>query len=396
MSLTSKLSTLNLKNKRVFLRADLNIPIADNRILSDFKLRKILPTLDYLIAQNCRVILATHMGRPKNCEPALSTKQLLNWFKENNYNIIFESNLEQAEKKAGELAGGEILLLENMRFFPGEQSTDSSCRTQFAHELYKLGEIYITDAFGDLHRSDSSIVELPKLYPADKKTFGFLVEQELTVLTRLKKNPSRPFVLVIGGGKVKDKLPLIDSLLEHVSTILLGPATVFTFMAAQNHQTGTSLVEPELYEQAKKILAHAKQKNVRVLFPVDYYIEQENNYNEQNLKLILAQDFLPDMKGITIGPQTVELFAREINHAHTLFLNGAMGFENKPETMEQFNTLLKIIAESESFSVVGGGESVAAVYNLQIETDISFCSTGGGATLYFLTGKPLPGLEALV
>lgn len=387
-----KIETLKLENKRVFLRADLNVPLDGTTILSDFKLQKIMHTLDYLIQKKCKIILATHIDRPENCELEYSTRILISWFIQKNYSILFMGELKQAEKTSHEMTPGSVLLLENLRFFSGEQSQDNLCREQFAQALAALSDFYINDAFGDLHRTDSSIITLPHLFARDKKAYGFLVAQELAALSHIKDRPERPFVLVLGGGKVKDKLPLILSLIDQVETLLLGPAVIFTFMAAQHQKTGNSLVEEKLIWQAALILEQARKKNKRIIFPVDYYAEKEDN---KVLTLIAAQNLTDNLKGITIGPRTLEIFTKEINKAKTVFLNGAMGYENRPETRESFNQLLKVIAKSNAYSVIGGGDSVSAIYQLDLKKEINFCSTGGGATLAYLTNKPLPGLLAL-
>lgn len=384
--MVSHLYTANLCNSRVLLRADLNITLVNNKIAGDFRLRQLKPTLDLLIAKQARIILATHIGRPNGYQEDLSTKVIADWLEEHGYSVILESDLARAYDQSFTIQPGSILLLENLRFFAGEQTQDNT----FAHELARLGDYYVNDAFGLLHRADTSVTLVPQLFKHSCKSIGLLIEKELASFKHIDTAPEQPFVMLIGGGKVKDKLPFIDVLIDKASTILLCPALVFTFSATLGKNVGKSIVEPEVLDHARQIITKAEQRGVVLQFPVDYQVA----LGDMNGKLEYTNtDNIPDdAVGIAIGPKTVELYVKELKRAKTVFVNGAMGFFDRPETMHALYTLLKTIAQSNAYSVIGGGESVTAVYKQGLEKGITFCSTGGGAALALLTGAPLPGL----
>lgn len=379
------ISSWDLVGKTVFLRADLNVPLKAGHIYSDIKLKALQPTIDLLRKKQARIILATHLGRPTEPDPTLSTEQLMGWFEKQGYNIIFAANLTQACEKAAALTNGDILLLENMRFYPGERSQDGA----FSAQLRALAQFYVNDAFGLLHRNDASITLLPSLYDAHHKSIGLLVEHELEALAHLKK-PEHPFVLILGGGKVSDKLPMLESLLDKVDTLLLCPAICFTFVHALGKPVGASLVDTQLLDKAKEIMAKAKAHGVRIEFPRDYLVAQGSINGP--LSMVDADKISSDQIGISIGPKTEKAFNSVISQAKTIFYNGAMGFQERPETQESLKTLLQAIAQSTAFTVVGGGDSVAAVYKYGLNSAIHFCSTGGGAAIAYFADRPLPGL----
>jgi phosphoglycerate kinase len=395
-NMQAQITKYNVTNKRVFLRADLNVPLHDGNIIDDFKLRKILPTIDFLRAQGACIILATHIDRPLYCQAELSTQNLVSWFMNKKYPVNFQADLEQARIESHKRAPGSILLLENLRFFSGEQSTDQIGRTEFAQALYQLADFYINDAFADIHRADCSVYNLPLLFDKNHKTMGFLMEHELNILEKVKNTQRRPRVLILGGGKVTDKLPLVKDLLNFFDILLIGPALAFTFMAAEKQQTGASFVAHNIIKLAETILIKARNQHVALIIPTDFIVDDISTHDQtEQLYIIEAAHLTENMRGITIGPQTLATWKIEIEHAGIIIVNGTMGFEDKPETLESYKLLLQAVAQSSSLSIIGGGESVAAVYSQGLESTIDFCSTGGGAMLYVLAGKPLPALEAL-
>lgn len=389
MQKVSALHNYDLENKRVFLRADLNIPLYNGVILDDYRLQAILPTLDLILQKKGTIVLATHIGRPKGVDPLLSTKIIVPWFENRGYKIEHISDLETAYQKTMEIKG-KILLLENLRFFPGEKADDQT----FAQLLASLGDYYVNDAFGTLHRTDSSIFLVPQFFNTTHHTIGLLVEKELKTLSKLIETPQHPFILIIGGGKVHDKLPILKNLLAKTTTILLCPAIVFTFLKALGHEVGKSLVDNSALASCKEFLAYAAQQKVEILFPLDYQIA-ENTLDGQ-LNIVEADKMPHNGFGISVGPKTLKLYIEKINKARMIFYNAAMGFPSRPETLQGTSTLLQALAISPAFSVIGGGDSVAAAQKCGIKNSLNtYLSTGGGATLAYLAGERLPGLEAL-
>lgn len=381
----SQLQKWNLHNKRVFLRADLNVPLQDTTIANDFRLTSILPTLDYLINNNNTVILATHIGKPKEREKNLSTELLMPWFKERNYNIIFAPDILSATQVKRE-EGGQIILLENLRFFNGEKNGDPF----FAKQLAQLSDYYVNDAFGALHRNDCSISMLPYEFDQNKRTIGFLVEKELQILSILHDNTKKPFIAILGGKKIEDKIPLIQGLLTTADSILICPALCFSFLAALGQNVGISLINSSTFETCKKILKNAQNQHVNLIFPVDYQIADKKI--DGPLSYCDALNFPPNAFGIAIGPKTVEMFTQKINAAQTIFFNCAMGFADNSKTQQSTNDLLHAIAASSAKTIIAGGDTVTMAFNAGVENSIDHISTGGGAALAFISGYQLPGL----
>jgi len=308
VTLTSQLPTFDLNKKRVLLRADLNIPLKDGTITHDHRLKALTPTLDLIQKKGGKIILATHIGRPRNANPALSTKNLIPWFKSNNYSIKHEPDLTKAYTKSFD-DFATILLLENMRFFPGEKNADPD----FARALAQLGDYYVNDAFALAHRNDTSVTLVPQLFPSDKRTVGLLVEHELEELNTFITSKQQPFVVVIGGGKAADKLPLLYNLIDQVDTILLCPAIVFTFLKAQGIPVGKSLVDDSALSLCNALLKKAQQHNVKIVFPVDYQIA--HNSIEGPLSYVSGDTISKNDIGISVGPKTIELFLPYIQEA---------------------------------------------------------------------------------
>lgn len=386
--LDSALHTADLEGLRVFVRADLNVPLQAGEIIAEHRLVGILPTLNLIKEHGGHIILATHMGRPMGTDPDLSTEILVPWFEDHGFTVSFEQNLDRAQRESKRLAT-DILLLENLRFFPGEHTQDLS----FARQLARLADYYVNDAFGLLHRTDTSITTLPELFSAHRRTIGLLVEQELTMLNTLLEQPAHPFVLVLGGAKIKDKLPLIKTFLPVIETLLICPAISFTFMKAQGLAVGKSLVDNSLLEASLSVIREAEQHNVHVVFPCDYQIASSFDAPVSTLDSISIPD---DAVGVSIGPKTEKLFAAEIKKAGTVFLNGIFGNENNPKSLHGFQSVVKAMAQSQALTVIGGGDSVAVAQDLGLADEINYCSTGGGSTLTYLSGLPLPGLQVFI
>jgi len=388
MNYTSSIPLWNVENKWIVLRADLNVPLNKSEIANDYRLQGVLPTIDALLKKKGRILLLTHLGRPTRYDPALSTKILVPWFINRHYKIAWAENPEHAlelEKKSD----SAIILLDNLRFFPGEKTGD----TDFARKLAVLGQFYVDDAFGSLHREDSSISVLPTLFAPDHRTIGLLVEKELTALNKLLYAPEKPFIMILGGGKVTDKLPLIDTVLDKVQTILLCPATVCTFLKAKGYEVGKSLVDQTALPLCMQIIKKAEKLSVKLEFPLDYLIALDTKKGV--LKTVDAHEFPGNGIALSIGPKTIASYSAIIQQANTIFFNAAMGFQDVQESGHGTQALLEAIARSKAFSVVGGGDSVTVALNAGLSSELDFLSTGGGATLMYLGGKILPGLKAI-
>lgn len=382
----STLPTWNLAHKKVILRADLNVPLDQREIVDDFRLSALAPTLDYILNHNGSVILLTHLGRPTGYDQQLSTQRLLPWFQKHGYTVTFASNMDEATKLAQTLLPKTILLLENLRFFKEEQQRS----VPFADRIARLGDYYVNDGFGVLHRNDSSVTLVPELFSKKDKTIGFLVEQELKNLNSLVQNPKHPFVCIMGGAKIADKIPLIDGLLSVADAILLCPALVFTFMKAQGKEIGASYVDDKVLDRCKAILAHPRAHLIQ--FPVDY-LASESSLDGPYIT-VGANQFKQKTVGIAIGPKTVAQYQEQIMKAGTVFYNGAQGFIDKQETMKPFEQLVQAMKKSSAQTIIAGGDSVAAMRSMGSADNI-YLSTGGGAALAYLARKPLPGLAAL-
>ena len=381
-----------LEGKRVFVRVDFNVPIEDGVITNDKRIRAALPTINYLMDHKAKVILCSHLDRPKGWDPKLSLKPVaerLSRLLEKEVKFIPDCIGEVAEKGVAELQPGEVALLENVRFYPEETKNDP----EFAKKLAALADIYVNDAFGTAHRKHASTYGIAKFVKL--AVAGFLLEKEIKYLERALSNPERPLVLIIGGSKVSGKLEVIENLLKIVDKMLVGGGMAYTFLKAAGYSVGKSLVEEELIDTAKKIMEEADRKGIKFYIPVD-----SNNADrfaeDAKTKLTTYKEIPDDMMGLDIGPATVELFKEALLDAKTILWNGPMGvFEFEKF---RFGTMAigKIVAEhKEALRIVGGGDSVAAIEMLGLEHEIDHVSTGGGAFLQFLAGKELPGVMAL-
>lgn len=373
----------NLTDQTVFLRCDANVPLKNGTIIDDYRLQQLTATIDLLLEKKARITLATHIGRPKNREEQFSTRQLLPWFTKHGYTVVYAADEAQAAELRAQHDANTIILLENLRFFTGEKTGDQ----HWARQLHALGTYYINDAFGCLHRNDVSVALLPTYYAPTHKSFGLLVQQELKHLAPLLETPPHPFFVAIGGAKVADKLPLIDAMLHHADTISVLPAISFTFVQAQKKSVGTSLVDSAALPEVANMLHRNRSK---LVLPQDYLIEHHGTLH------YCAADAIPaDACGISCGPETVAELKTYIDAAQTIFFNGAPGFYERPETRKETNELLTYLAQSKAYTIIGGGDTIAAASKLGLLEQFSFASTGGGATLALLAGQKLPGYIAM-
>ncbi len=394
------IKNMDLKNKRVFLRADLNIPISqDGKIIESYKLKQILPTINYIQENGGKVILATHIGRPDPkghtnfYDENLSTKILIPWFEENGYEIKYKIDLIKAENFSHENFS-KILLLENLRFYHGEKG-NSLERENFAQILKNLADIYINDAFALIHRDDCSINELILKFPSPNRGFGFLIDKEIKELNKIKYNPEKPFLVILGGNKLETKIPLLEYFLDKdektkPNSIIIGGAISYTFLASQGFNMGQSIVDNTKIDFAKKFLEKAKEKDIKILLPIDHV----TIFGIQNTK-----NFKENESAIDIGPDTIKLFSDEIIKAKTIFINGTMGIYMQPESSTGSKEILNAIANSDSYKIAGGGDCIAAINLFNLQDKFNFLSTGGGATLDYLAkdidAQELPGLKNL-
>ncbi|MEY4494586.1 MAG: hypothetical protein RL570_701 [Actinomycetota bacterium] len=397
-----KLSDLpSLDGKRVVIRCDLNVPLDGNRITDDGRIVASVPTIKYLVDQGAKVVVVSHLGRPEGApeakyslEPAaIRLGELLG------QPVFFASDTVGSEAKGAvkALDNGGVVVLENLRFNPGETSKDDAEREAFAAKLAAFGDFFISDGFGVVHRKQASVYELAKALPS---ACGLLIEKELEVLTRLTSTPERPYAVVLGGSKVSDKLGVIDHLLPTVDKLLVGGGMVFTFLAAQGHQVGASLLESDQIETCKEYLKRAAELGVKVILPTDIVVASKFGADADvavtSADSIELSPFGATGLGLDIGPESAKRFAAEISSAKTVFWNGPMGVFEIEKFANGTKEVAKALTEVNGLSVVGGGDSAAAVRILGFEdAQFGHISTGGGASLEFLEGKKLPGLEVL-
>jgi len=387
---------LDVAGKRVFLRCDLNVPLKDGVIKDDGRIKASLPTIQLLLSKGASLVIAAHLGRPKGeAKPELSLapvakrlSDLLGQSVEFNGQVVGETVSQAAES----LKPGQILLLENIRFNAAETSKDEAERQAFAKELAALADVYVGDGFGAVHRKHASVYDLPQLLP---HAAGLLVAAEVQVLKKLTQNPTRPYGVVLGGAKVSDKLGVIENLLTKVDVLAIGGGMVFTFLAAQGKQIGTSLVETEMIDVVKEIIASAQSKGVTLVLPTDIVVAPA--FAADSPPTLVGVDAIPaDQMGLDIGPDSANAFAREIEKCATVFWNGPMGVFEFPNFASGTKTVATALTQVSGISVVGGGDSAAAVRALGFaDSDFGYISTGGGASLEYLEGKELPGLQAL-
>lgn len=391
----------NLRGKRVILRCDLNVPLDASLITDDGRIRASLPTIKYLTEQGAKVIVISHLGRPEGeVVPKYSLEPVAKRLGEllgQSVRFIPSTIGLDAQAEVQKLSDGEVLVLENLRFNPGEASKEAAERQSFSAELAKLGDYLVSDGFGVVHRKQASVYELAQALPS---AAGFLIEAELKVLEQLTERPEKPYLVVLGGSKVSDKLGVIDHLLPKVDGLLIGGGMLFTFLAAKGYKVASSLLESDQIETVKGYLAKAKELGVEIYLPTDVVVAEkfaaDANYEILPADQIEASSFGAGGIGLDIGPATAKSFAEKIADAKTVFWNGPMGVFEFPNFAGGTLAIAEALTKVSGLSVVGGGDSAAAVRQLGFTDDqFGHISTGGGASLEFLEGKKLPGLEAL-
>jgi phosphoglycerate kinase len=395
----SKFSEHNFKNEKALVRVDFNVPLDEKyNITDDTRMRGAIPTIKKILSDGGSVILMSHLGRPKGGpEDKFSLKHLLPHLKEllPGVTVLFSNDCigTEAEHKAKDLNPGEVLLLENLRFYKEEEKGNE----EFAKKLASLGDVYVNDAFGTAHRAHASTAIIAQFFPPDKRMFGLLMNAEVSNAEKVLNSSEKPFTAILGGAKVSDKIEIIENLLKKANSIIIGGGMAYTFLKAQGKEIGSSLCEEDKLDLANDILSKAKQQNVQFLLPVDSVVA--NKFSEDADTKIVSNDHIEKgWMGLDIGPESIKIFTNTIMESKTILWNGPMGvFE-----MKKFQAGTKAIAEAiakatenGAYSLVGGGDSVAAINEFHLADKVSYVSTGGGALLEYFEGKELPGIKAI-
>lgn len=383
---------IDVAGKRVLVRVDFNVPMQDGKITNDMRILKVIPTIKYLQEQGAKIILMTHLGRPKGkVVPEMSVKPVAERLSSIlGQKVLFAEDCggPASRKVTAKMKNGQVALLENLRFYPEEEKNDSA----FAQSLAELGEVFVNDAFGTAHRAHASTEGVTRYLPA---VAGFLTEKEILVLSETLENPSRPFVVILGGAKVSDKIFVIENLLQKADCLLIGGAMANTFLKAQGYHVGISKVETDKLDIAKELLNKAKKGGVKVVLPQDLVVTKEFSA-EAVSEVVTVQAMPEDKMALDIGPATVESFGKIIAQAGTIVWNGPLGVYEFAEFAQGTNEIVGAVAASPAKTVIGGGDVVAAVEKTGLTGKIYHISTGGGASLSFLGGKVLPGIVALL
>ena len=384
---------IDLKDKKVLVRCDFNVPMdAEKNITDNARIVAALPTIKYLLENNCAIILSSHLGRPKGeFKPEFSLKPVAKELQRLlDKEIIMAEDVvgEDAKAKAAKLELGQIMLLENVRFHREETDNDP----EFAKQLASMAEIYVNDAFGAAHRAHASTAGIAAYLPA---VSGFLIEKELQFLGNALNNPERPFVAIMGGAKVSDKIGVIDSLLEKVDTLIIGGGMAYTFFKAQGYEVGNSICEVDKLDLATEAMAKAKAKGVKLMLPIDTKIGKEFKPDTES-KTVGWKEIPEGWEGFDIGAESIKIFEEEVRNAKTVVWNGPLGLFEFDQFAIGTNSMANLLAEIDATTIIGGGDSAAAVRKAGLEDKMTHISTGGGASLEFLEGKKLPGIECLM
>jgi phosphoglycerate kinase len=386
------LKDVDVKGKRVFCRVDFNVPMQEGKITDDTRIRAALPTIQYLMEQGAKVILASHFGRPKGkvveemriTAAGVRLSELLG----KNVQKADEAYGDTVKSLIGTMNDGDVLLLENVRFYPGEEKNDPELAKSFA----ELADVYVNDAFGAAHRAHASTEGIAHYLPA---VSGLLMEKELDVLGKALSNPERPFTAIIGGAKVKDKIGVIENLLEKVDNLIIGGGLAYTFVKAQGHEIGKSLLEADKIDLAKTFMEKAKEKGVNFYMPVDAIVADDFS-GDANIKEVAINEIPSDWEALDIGPKTAAIYRDVIQNSKLVIWNGPMGVFEIDQFAGGTKAVAEALADAEgTYSVIGGGDSAAAVEKFNLADKMSHISTGGGASLEFMEGKELPGVVAL-
>ncbi|NBO78122.1 MAG: phosphoglycerate kinase [Actinobacteria bacterium] len=396
-----QLEQIELSNQRVILRADLNAPLkvdsnGQMQITDDGRLKASVSTIELLIKKNAKIIILAHLGRPKGeRKPELSLKPIAKRLSELlNKKIEFVEDLNEPnlKNKIDELNPSEILMIENIRFEKDETSKDPAERNRLAQKIAQFGDFFVIDGFGVVHREQASVTDIARLLPS---AAGKLVEAEQKAFDKVLNNPERPYVVVLGGSKVSDKLGVIKNLINKVDLLLIGGGMAFTFLKAKGFEVGQSLLEQDRIEEVNQLMKLAQEKNVQIVLPVDVVISKELDGSSE-VKTIDVENIPSDQKGLDIGPKTIDLFSSKLNQAKTVIWNGPMGVFEVKQFSNGTKEIAQKISELSAYTVVGGGDSAAAIRLLGLdESKFDHISTGGGASLELLEGKELPGLKVL-
>ena len=383
---------IDVQGKKVLVRCDFNVPMDENKNITDNRrIVAALDTIKYLLENNCKVILCSHLGRPKGeVNPKYSLAPVateLSKLLGKEVKLAKDVVGEDAVALTSNMQEGEIVLLENVRYEAGEEKNDEELSKKFA----SLAEIYVNDAFGTAHRAHSSTTGVASYLPA---VSGFLIEKELKFLGASLENPERPFVAILGGAKVSDKIGVIDSLLEKVDTLIIGGGMAYTFFKSMGYEVGNSLCELDKLDLAKSLMEKAEAKGVKLMLPVDNKVGKEFKEDTES-KIVASTEIPADWEGFDIGPETIKMYAEELKNAKTVVWNGPLGLFEFEQFAIGTNSIAQILSEVQATTIVGGGDSAAAVEKAGLAPKFTHISTGGGASLEFLEGKKLPGIEAL-
>lgn len=391
MNQKKTMNDVEVQGKRVFVRVDFNVPMEDGKITDETRIKAALPTIQALVEKGAKVILASHLGRPKGEVKdefrLTAVGERLSELLGKNVQKLDESIGETVEKAVEAMQNGDVILLENVRFHKGEEKNDPALAESFA----KLADVYVNDAFGAAHRAHASTEGIAKYLPA---VSGLLMEKELDVLGKALSNPERPFTAIIGGAKVKDKIGVIENLLEKVDHLIIGGGLSYTFIKAQGYEIGTSLLEEDKIELAKSFIEKAAEKGVKLHMPVDAVVANEFSKDAET-KVVDIDQIPSDWMGLDIGPKTVEEYADVIKNSKLIMWNGPMGVFEMDKFANGTKGVAKAMAETNGYTIIGGGDSAAAVEKFHVADQMDHISTGGGASLEFMEGKELPGVVAL-